>query len=158
MTEIVRHTLPPRTGFRSTEIAWFVSRLDDLTGVLYGDLADIAPAELAWQPAPGFNTIGMLLAHLAVVETSWIDGRELIWFHERMRLARAHTVVHRQAVADATLTRFDRRTRRNGQLLDVDLGWVPDHLVEHHAGHGGQVLLLRHLYRARSQAPAAAAG
>jgi uncharacterized damage-inducible protein DinB len=29
--------------------------------------------ELEWQPAPGMNTIGMLLAHIAIAEVWWIE-------------------------------------------------------------------------------------
>lgn len=63
-----------RRGGRSREAMTYLAQLDDLTLVLLKeDLKGITAAELAWQPAPGCNTIGMLLAHLAIVETYWLQ-------------------------------------------------------------------------------------
>jgi len=36
------------------------------------DTLGATPDELGWQPTVGVNTIGMLLAHIAVVEVSWV--------------------------------------------------------------------------------------
>jgi uncharacterized damage-inducible protein DinB len=46
--------------------------LDDQLRVLRGVVAGLGVAELEWQRSPGHNTIGMLLAHLAIVEVYWI--------------------------------------------------------------------------------------
>lgn len=59
------------TGYPSREAASFLAQLDDQAALLRADLEGILPEELAWQPAPGLNTIGMLLAHLAIVEVLW---------------------------------------------------------------------------------------
>ncbi|MDZ4805618.1 MAG: DinB family protein [Candidatus Eisenbacteria bacterium] len=57
---------------RSKEVALQLGMLDDMTRRLFEeDLEKITKNELIWQSAPGNNTIGMLLAHLAVVETYW---------------------------------------------------------------------------------------
>ena len=58
-------------GFQSPEVASFLAQLDDQTAALARALKDISPDELGWQPRPGMNTIGMLLAHLAIVEVWW---------------------------------------------------------------------------------------
>ncbi len=194
MTDVVRYQLPTHANFRSAEIGGYVSQLDDLTRRMLEDLAGATPAELAWQPAPGFNTIGMLLAHIAVVEVFWIQvaplgltefdtvptlgidrdddgiplaaggappavlaGRDIAWYADLLRRARAHTVTHLRDVEDATLTREYRRVRPNGQVREMDLRWVLYHVVEHLSGHYGQILLLRHLHRDRA-AVAANAG
>ena len=47
--------------------------MDDQSRRLTEDTRDLTPAELAWQPAPGMNTIGMLLAHIAIVEVYWLN-------------------------------------------------------------------------------------
>lgn len=39
---------------------------------MFADLASCKASELAWQPRRGSNTIGMLLAHCAVVEVYWL--------------------------------------------------------------------------------------
>jgi hypothetical protein len=48
-----------------------MSQLDDLTTRLTADLEGATPEELSWQPAPGMNSIGMLLEHIAIVEVFW---------------------------------------------------------------------------------------
>lgn len=57
---------PP--GYASVQVARFVWQLDEQSRRLADDLEDIAVEELHWQPAPGMNTIGMLLAHIAFAE------------------------------------------------------------------------------------------
>src|SRR5262245_2869100 len=65
--------LPPAAGFASDKVASFVAGLDDQTRRLLEALEDIGVDELAWQPAPGINTIGMLLAHIAIAEVHLTD-------------------------------------------------------------------------------------
>ena len=66
-----RDILELPSGYASAEVSAFMASLDDQTALLRNDLKDITPQEIEWQPAPGFNTIGMLLAHLAIVEVHW---------------------------------------------------------------------------------------
>lgn len=66
-----RLTLEIPDGYRSAAAALFMAQLDDQHALLLGDLRGIGPAELEWQAGPGMNTIGMLLAHLAIVEVFW---------------------------------------------------------------------------------------
>ena len=65
----------PAPGRSKAAMGW-LAHLDDQTKLLSRDLEDITPAELEWQPAPGANTIGMLLAHLAIVEAFWVNIAE----------------------------------------------------------------------------------
>ncbi len=67
-----RRALPLKKGYRSPEVASYIAHLDDQTRLLLNDLKGVTGAELAWQPKRGHNTIGMLLAHLAVVEAYWV--------------------------------------------------------------------------------------
>jgi Protein of unknown function (DUF664) len=73
MTPPVRRELTLPTGYASHEVALFVASLDDQLTLLTKDTRGMTPEELQWQSAPGMNTIGMLLAHLAVVELWWND-------------------------------------------------------------------------------------
>jgi uncharacterized damage-inducible protein DinB len=50
----------------------FAAMLDDQLTELNRSVAGLPTDELEWQKHPGMNTIGMLLAHLAVVEVFWI--------------------------------------------------------------------------------------
>ena len=65
------NVIRPVPGYASREIAVRMAELDDQLALLLEELAPLTPAELAWQSAPGMNTIGMLLAHLAIVEVFW---------------------------------------------------------------------------------------
>ncbi|MEK7824216.1 MAG: DinB family protein, partial [Candidatus Eisenbacteria bacterium] len=57
---------PP--GFRSETVARFLWQLDEQRRALLDDTRGLTPQDLGWQPAPGMNTIGMLLAHIAYAE------------------------------------------------------------------------------------------
>ena len=76
---LTRHIPVPRRGDR--EAASFLAQLDDQTRRLKIDLRGIRPAELQWQPRRGANTIGMLLAHLAIVEVYWTQVAAGIMTH-----------------------------------------------------------------------------
>src|SRR5262249_54002567 len=59
------------SGYASQEIASFIAQLDDLLERQHDQTRKLTPADLEWQPAPGMNTIGMLMAHQAVIEVGW---------------------------------------------------------------------------------------
>jgi uncharacterized damage-inducible protein DinB len=64
----IRTVLEPLAGFGSREVGRILAQLDGQTRTLVRITADLSPADLAWQPAPGMNTIGMLIAHMAHAE------------------------------------------------------------------------------------------
>jgi uncharacterized damage-inducible protein DinB len=61
-------------GYPSPDVARFVWQLEDQTSRMLRDLAGITPEELEWQVAPGVNTVGMLLAHIAIAEVYWTQA------------------------------------------------------------------------------------
>lgn len=183
---IARYRIRRPPGYRSAEAGSFLAQLDDLSRRLWTNLEGVTPAELAWQPKRGMNTIGMLLAHLSIVEVFWIqrattgesdaemsrvlgigvdddgmpcppDGappRTLRgWTYADFRAleARARAFAKRRSrgLAAADFEREFRADRPDGARRSFNVRWVYYHLVEHYAGHYGQVLLLRHLYRDR---------
>ncbi len=191
MPEPVRHFLEPLAGFRSREIALFLAQMDDQSRRLTADTRGLDAETLGWQPAPGMNTIGMLLAHIAVVEVFWtrlvledrelpfeshdvlgigldddgmplgpegrppggLAGQELGFYDDLLARARAHTKRVATGLDDAFLAREitrphpdpETRTARSGRV--VTPRWTLYHLLEHEAGHYGQILLLRHQAR-----------
>ncbi len=70
--KLLSHDLEVPRG-HSHEAALILAMLDDQSRLLLRDLKGIKPAELEWQPKRGMNTIGMLLAHLAIVEVYWLE-------------------------------------------------------------------------------------
>jgi uncharacterized damage-inducible protein DinB len=173
---------PP--GYRSETVARFVWQLDEQRRALIDDTRDLTPADLGWQPAPGMNTIGMLLAHIAYAENHLtqvglegkatsdtkaaigiteeeeglplapgappspaLAGRDLLWFDSLLQRARAYTRQVALALTDADLAREVRRPRPDGTHRVFNPGWVLYHMIEHEAGHRGQINLLRHLAR-----------
>lgn len=58
--------LPP--GYACATVARTVAQLDDQSRRMVAATAALTPADLEWQPAPGANSIGMLLAHVAYAE------------------------------------------------------------------------------------------
>ena len=71
MVTMTHRTLDLSKGFHTSDAALVAASLDDQSRLLFRDLEGAAPDELQWQPHPGMNTIGMLLAHMAIVEAWW---------------------------------------------------------------------------------------
>jgi uncharacterized damage-inducible protein DinB len=188
MPEPMKRILEPAAGIPSRALGLFLAQLNDQTRRLTEDTRSITPAELAWQPAPGMNTIGMLLAHIATVEVGWIQvgardfktwevervlekpyaefgmplkedgapptllaGRDLAYYDSLLARARDYTREALMPFTDADLDRRFQIVRGNGQPFEGNLGWVLYHVLEHFAGHYGQVLVLRHQYELESQ-------
>ena len=51
-------------------------------------------------------------------------------------------------VRDSDLTIIRPRTRPNGEPREVEVRWIIYHMLEHFAGHFGQILLLQHARQA----------
>jgi uncharacterized damage-inducible protein DinB len=176
-------------GYRNTEAALFLAQFDQLSDSLWQDLADIKPAELAWQPRRGMNTVGMLLAHNAIVEVFWMQrsgtGFDAVGLRRTLGIgidddgmpippegappaalrgwnvadyralhakARAYAKRTAKAFTTADLERRVDVKRRDGKRFRFNIRWMLYHLLEHYAGHYGQILLLRHQYKDRRKA------
>ena len=184
MSDTLQTLLEAPAGFRSDAVARFLWQLDEQRRALLDDTRGLTPAALAWQPAPGMNSIGMLLAHITYAESHLaqvglegkassdtvsaiglgveeeglplaegappspaLAGRDLAWFDERLERARAHTRRVALTLGDADLARQISRRRPDGTERVFNVGWVLYHMLEHEAGHHGQINLLRHLHR-----------
>jgi len=183
--ELVQRILVPAPGVASKLAGLFLWQLDDQSRRLGEDTRGATPEELAWQPVPGMNTIGMLLAHIAAVEVGWVraavfgkdrDSGEVLGLTKRQihmplppdglppsalagktlddfdaLLARARDFT-RASIATLGDADLDRRFRTPaswepaGGEFEGTIGWALYHLLEHEAGHYGQINLLRHQY------------
>lgn len=54
-------------------VSYAFAELEDQSRLLRESTAGLAPEDFAWQPAPGFNSIGMLVAHCAIAEYYWLS-------------------------------------------------------------------------------------
>jgi uncharacterized damage-inducible protein DinB len=180
-------------GFQSPEVASFLAQLDDQTASLDRALREITPDELSWQPRPGMNTIGMLLAHLAIVEVWWsaiatgqaesdlsgilgigpdddgmplavggpppagLAAKDRAYFDQLLARARRFVKETWESLPESAIEREVQRTRADGTQRSFTMRWILYHIVEHFAGHFGQIRLQRHLYQIE-RAPAEAAG
>jgi uncharacterized damage-inducible protein DinB len=73
MSDNVYTLIEVADGCRSAEGARFLSQLRDGHRALREVIEGLSAQDLAWQHAPGFNTIGMLLAHIALNEVHLIQ-------------------------------------------------------------------------------------
>ncbi|HEX7078520.1 MAG TPA: DinB family protein [Candidatus Eisenbacteria bacterium] len=181
----VRSEIKIPAGYRSPEAASFVAQLDDQLARLLDATRELTADDLMWQPAPGMNTIGMLLAHLAVVEVWWtkivlgkeddpdvrdvigigtdddgmplaegapafplLNGNEIAFYHDLLAKARAFVTRAAQAASPDALDQTLTRTRPDGTKRVINGRWYFYHVLEHFAGHYGQILLLKHMRRA----------
>jgi uncharacterized damage-inducible protein DinB len=173
--------LAPPAGYASLHVAACIAGVDDIRARLLDAVRALTPAELAWQPRPGANTIGMLLAHVAVAETHVaqvgllgerdghvhdvigitvedeglplapdappspaLAGRDVAFYANLLALAGAHTRAAAAGVTDDTLDAdIVRPPRPDGTRRIFTRRWVLFHIIEHAAGHLGQVQVLR---------------
>jgi len=63
------------------KIGLFATQFDDQLARLKKEVATLTVEQLEWQQKPGMNTVGMLLAHLSLVEVWWIKiaPNEIEW-------------------------------------------------------------------------------
>lgn len=54
-------------------VGQFMAQLDDQSRLLREAVNGYEADQLQWQPRPGVNTAGMLLAHMAVAECAWLN-------------------------------------------------------------------------------------
>ncbi len=185
MSPVTRNVIAIPAGYASQEVASFVAQLDDQLRRQKEQTRSLTPADLEWQPAPGMNTIGMLMAHQAIVEVGWtgfgiedlqrseirfqeilgiadsgvplapdaappaaLAGKDLAYFDDLLDRAREHLKRVAAPVRDSDLTLMRARTRPNGEPREVEVRWTIYHLLEHFAGHFGQILLLQHARQA----------
>jgi uncharacterized damage-inducible protein DinB len=182
MATTVQTLLETPPGFRSGTVARFLWQMDEKRRTLIKDTRGLSTKELEWQPAPGMNSIGMLLAHIAYAENHLsqvglegkatsdtlaaigiseeeegmplaqgtppspaLAGRDLAWFDGLLERARAYTRDVAMTLVEGDLAREVRRRRPDGSERVFNVGWVLYHMLEHEAGHHGQINLLRHL-------------
>ncbi len=182
MTTMVRSEITIDEGYRSREVASFVAQLDDQLSRLRMATSDLTPGDLQWQPAPGMNTIGMLFAHLAIVEVWWfkigigreeapsvkdilgigddddgmpiaagatpiavLNGKGIGFYNDLLETARNYTKRLAAPHAAEDLDREFIRKRPDGSRRALNVRWVYYHVLEHFAGHYGQILLLKHM-------------
>jgi len=70
MSPIVETRIVTPEGFTSRDVARFLWQMDEQRRLTLDATRALAPADLEWQHAPGMNTIGMLLAHVAFTEAN----------------------------------------------------------------------------------------
>ncbi len=164
-------------------VGLFAAQFDDLSRKLKRAVDGLDVRHLEWQPAPGMNTVGMLLAHLALVEIWWIvvAAKEIPEKEERrivdeilgtpnledgmpLPVEGNHPDVLRGIPLENYLNMLDKaRARVHIEMQrwkDSELGhkyklrddvitweWTLYHVLEHFAGHYGQVQMLKHLMR-----------
>lgn len=177
--DTVTRLAPPR-GYASTHVASCVAGLEELRTRLLAAVRELTPAQLAWQPRPGANTIGMLLAHVAVAETHLgqvgllgerdghvhdvlgitvedeglplaagappapaLDARDVAFFADLLARSGAHTRAAAAGLAEGVLDAdIVRPARADGTHRIFTRRWVLFHMIEHAAGHLGQVQVL----------------
>jgi len=186
LSEVIRTLHLQPAGYASGYVARMAWQMDEQRRLVLDAVRDLTPADLEWQPAPGMNSIGMLLAHIAVAEhhlvavgvegledsdpkgvvgisleeegmpleanappSPALAGKDLAFFELALGKARAYTHAAMRKLTDEDLKRIIVRTRPDGTRREFDVGWMLYHLLEHEAGHRGQIQVLKHLMKAK---------
>lgn len=158
--ELTANTWTDLAGMTAAELAWQPRRGANTAGML---LAHMAIVEVFWiqRAGEGFDEARMRRAIGLGRDGDGMpvppDGRPpaelrgwtLRDFRALHARARAHTRRAVRTWAPRELERGVDHTLRDGRRMRFNVRWILHHLLEHYAGHCGQILLLRHLYRDR---------
>ena len=148
-------------------VAAIQDHLDDVWNALLAAVRDVDDELFQWSPGPGFNSIAILLRHLAGSERWWIG--EVIGGVPAHRVRGAEFVHDAPGRADVLRAVDAARTLSRGVLSGMraadlaapvpggarrlssaeppDKYWALLHYLEHLGYHRGQILLLRDLGR-----------
>jgi len=172
---IKRKNLIPFGKTEDTSIDYLLGILEDARITTLERIEGISQAELHWQYAAGWNTIGALLNHLHALENylriMYLENRrlteiELIEFGPALKMGEYLPQLITDETIDFYLKRLaDSRTVLVGQIRQLskadfhkkrkgydkengcNLAWVLYHLAEDEIHHRGQISILRKLYR-----------
>jgi hypothetical protein len=170
----------PKTQGR---IGLFAAQFDDQLARLKKEVGSLTVDQLEWQQKPGMNTVGMLLAHLSLVEVWWIKiaPNQIEWEPEGKAII-VKTLgieddglplpaegIHPAYLKGFTAEKYLAILAKGRRVIytemkkwrDKDLDklytlaktnhfsrtWTLYHVLEHFAGHFGQILLVKHLIR-----------
>lgn len=162
MDDLSRRRADALTGVTPEELEWQARPGVNTVGML---LAHTAIAEAHWiEIGPLGRADSRMPELLGLPDTdadgmplppggappALLQGRDSAWYGNLLLRARDHTKRVSAGLEDADLERRVTRTRPDGSRRTYSLRWMYYHLLEHEAGHFGQILLLRHLYRTRN--------
>jgi hypothetical protein len=82
-----------------------------------------------------------------------LKGKPLAFYEDVLAKGRAYVKEAWSKVSDADMDKEITRERPDGSKRILSVRWAMYHIIEHYAGHRGQVQLLRHLYRATVGSP-----
>ena len=143
-------------------------------------LKNLSPAVLDWTPAPGENSIGTLLYHIALIELDWLFTEVLEQRPWPQEIKQVFTVSDRDTeghlnairgtsleehlqrlnlVREHLLASFRAMTLQEFRRLrvlpeyQVTAEWVIHHLIQHEAEHCGHIQVLRSLAEHALEAP-----
>jgi len=151
-------------GITTQELEWQPERWMNTIGMLlaHNSIVDVFWTQLAILgitetdslPALGISMDddGLPLAPDAEGPAN-LKGKPLAYFEDLLARGRAYVREAWAKVSDAEMDKQITRERPDGSKRVLSVRWAMYHILEHYAGHRGQVQLLRHLYRANVGTP-----
>lgn len=166
-----QHIVTPLTDCQP-EIGRVLWMLNDTRQRTLTELKDVTPTAVDWRGGAHQHSIGTLLYHIAAIEISWLAIEvaekdqlpEDLWEHFPFEVRTPEGQLN--PVMNLSLTQHLERLDYTRQLLlsvykkmsldtyrqvrhfenyDVSPEWVLHHLMQHEAGHRGEISFLRDL-------------
>jgi len=159
----------PLPGY-PVEYGVLLATLEDSTCEWKGELEDVEPDLICWQPYPKAYSIGAVLLHIAEVEAYWIEefslGRKLSteeveqcmgaeidqnagsWpTPPREPLSYYYDILDRirKRTLESVRSFEPPETVKGSRWGTMTLRWVLAHVVEHDSYHGGQAVMLKEI-------------
>lgn len=157
-------------------VAAVQEHLDDVWDSLLAAVREIDDDLLQWCPGPEFNSVAILLRHLAGSERWWIGeqiggvpahrNRDAEFVHDNpprpavLRAVDEARALTRRVLSGVTVADLaalvPAKTKRLSSPEQPSKHWALLHYLEHLGYHRGQILLLRNLGRKMARPPAPA--
>lgn len=177
---VERKTFIPFGEHADISIDYLVGILADARATTLQRVDGISKEELHWQYAPGWNTIGALLAHIIAVEeyfriefierrcltaaeeALWMPGLEMgTYIPQLITDEPVEVYVKRLEHSRANMltalkalspTEFKEKREGYNPETGCNLAWILYHMAEDEVHHRGQISILRKLYKTRATA------
>ena len=174
MPDAAREILVLEPTADDPEVGRWLAAMEDARRDTIRELADVTQPMLDWQPPILLESIGTLLYHVALIETSWLmdeifSGEDLPgWLAAELHMADRDATGKLSRVEGEPLERhlvrlervrsylverlrpmsnLDFHTVRRLAPYDVAPDWVLHHLLQHEAEHRSHIAWVRDWYR-----------
>jgi len=167
-----RFDCKPLRGY-APEYGLMLAMMQDGTREWREELGRVGPDSIVWQPYANGYSIGGLMLHIADVEIYWLEefclgkmmteedaklfmSKEIMQYKGQWPAPPRRPLSYYYKILDDVRARTMKAVKKmpapdtvkaRGTKFEFTMGWVLNHVVTHESYHGGQIVMMKELYR-----------